>query len=173
MGAARTADPLGGSYYVEALTDEIEQRALEMLAEIENRGLINAISSGYLEQLMDDHNIAIDRELREKQRILVGVNEFVPAAETQPKRFTFDRTNTKAHIERFIALKQSRDNGLLHDKLQALYNCAKSGANFHQAMIDALIADGSIGEVWGTVRMAYGYQYDPFNTLQAPFELKR
>tara|TARA_B110000211_G_C14089155_1_gene558066 strand:+ start:2315 stop:3985 length:1671 start_codon:yes stop_codon:yes gene_type:complete len=169
VGAARTADPLGGSYYVEALTDEVEQRALALLAEIEEVGLIKAISTGYIEQLMDDHNIAVDRELQSKERILVGVNDFVPGNEEQPKRFTFDRTSTEAHIERFIAMKQNRDNTALEKKIQDLYHCVKSGSNFHQAMIDALIADGSIGEVWGTVRVAHGYNYDPYNVIESPF----
>ena len=171
VGAARTADPLGGSYYVEALTDEMETKALEMLADIEAKGLVTAVASGYLEQLMDKHNLTVEQELRNKERILVGVNEFVPETEPQPQRFKFDRRNTEAHIQRFIKLKQQRNNAQLQQKLQALYKTAQSGANFHQAMIDALIADGSIGEVWGTVRQAYGYSYDPFNVIQSPFSL--
>jgi methylmalonyl-CoA mutase N-terminal domain/subunit len=172
VGAARTADPLGGSYYVESLTDEMEERAMAMLAEIEEMGLIQAVSSGYLEQMMDEHNITVDRELQEKERIMVGVNDFIPEAEPMPKRFSFDRANTVAHIERFIAMKQSRDNTALQQKLQSLYHTARSGANCHQAMIDALIADGSIAEVWGTVRMAHGYSYDPFNVIESPFSFR-
>ncbi len=169
VGAARTIDPLGGSYYVEALTDEIESRALAMLADIEEKGIVEAIADGSLEKLMDEHNLTQEREMASKDRIMVGRNDFVPGEEEQPKRFTFDKENTRKHIARFIEMKKTRDNDLLQDKLRKLYLIAQGDDNFHQAMIDAFVADGTIGEVWGTVRMANGLSYDPFHVIESPF----
>lgn len=169
-GVARTADPLAGSYYVEALTDAVEEKALAMLAEIEEIGIVKAASTGYMERIMDEFNYGIQDELAKKERIMVGVNEFVPTGEPQPSRFTFDKSNTDNHVARFKKLKETRDNEALEMRLRDLHRVASTGGNFHQAMIDALLADGSIGEVWGTVRVAHGYSYDPFNVLESPIK---
>ena len=169
VGAARTTDPLGGSYYVEALTDELEAKSVALLNELEEIGLLKAVSSGYIEQLSDQHNLEVEREMQNKQRVVVGVNAYQPEEIEQPKRFRFDRSNTEAHLKRFIAMKQQRDQTVLQEKIIGLYRSAQSGENFHQAMIDALLADASIGEVWGTVRQAHGHNYDPFNIIQSPF----
>ena len=66
-------------------------------------------------------------------------------------------------------MKRERNREALNEKIQTLYRFARQGNNFHQAMIDALLADGSIGEVWGTVRVANGLNYDAFNVIQSPF----
>jgi methylmalonyl-CoA mutase N-terminal domain/subunit len=172
VGAARVADPFGGSYYVEALTDQVEAAAVAMLARIEEMGLIEAIASGQIESMMDDFNLDFQRELDSGERIMVGVNQFVPEDEPAPTRFKFDRTNTYAHIHRFSELKQQRDQRKWTESLQTIYNVARSGNNPMQAMIDAFIADASIGEIWGTVRVAHGYEFDPYGHLQAPVTYK-
>lgn len=169
VGAARTTDPFGGSYYIEALTDELEQAARDFMSQLDDIGLIEAISNGYLDQVYDQHNLEVERELQNKERIVVGVNAFQPEEIEQPKRFSFNRTNVKRHIERFVAMKNGRNQTVLNEKIQTLYRSARQGSNFHQAMIDALLADGSIGEVWGTVRVAQGLNYDAFNIIQSPF----
>lgn len=171
VGAARTADPLGGSYYVEALTDAVEAEARELQTRIEAMGLIPAVSDGYIERLMDDHNLQVEQELQNKARVVIGVNDFIPEPEAQPKRFRFDRANTKAHVRRFAELKRSRDHANLQQKLRILYQACRQNSSFHQAMIDALIADGSIAEVWGTVRQAHGLPYDPFKVVESPFDI--
>ena len=168
VGAARVADPFGGSYYIEALTDQVEAEAAAMLARIEEVGLIEAIASGKIEQMMDDFNFDFQREMDDGERIIVGVNQFVPEDEPSPTRFKFDRTNTYAHIRRFSELKQQRDQSRWSGSLKNVYNIVRDGSNPMQAMIDAFIADASIGEIWGTVRVANGYEFDPYGHLQAP-----
>ncbi|MDB5716394.1 MAG: Methylmalonyl-CoA mutase, N-terminal domain, partial [Sphingomonadales bacterium] len=170
VGAARVADPLGGSWYVEALTDAVEDEARRMLERIEQIGLLTAISNGTIERMMDDHNLKMQRELDSGERIMVGLNRFVPDEEPAPTRFTFDRSNTDAHVRRFVELKQSRDQVRWRSALKTLHDTAHSGANPMQAMIDAFVADASVGEVWGTVRVANNYGYDPYNALQAPLD---
>lgn len=169
VGAARTTDPLGGSYYIEALTDELEREARDFMAKLDEVGLIEAISNGYVDTVFDQHNLEVERELQNKERIVVGVNAYQPDQIEQPERFSFDRTNVKQHMERFSAMKRERNREALNEKIQTLYRFARQGNNFHQAMIDALLADGSIGEVWGTVRVANGLNYDAFNVIQSPF----
>ena len=171
VGAARTADPLGGSWYVESLTDAVESEALKLLASIEERGLVKSVQDGTIEALMDDYNYRQERELAEGERIKVGVNRFVTDQHESPPRFRFDRANIDAHIQRFVELKQHRDQPALARAITELHAVARRGENPVGAMVDALIADGSIAEVWGTVRMAHGYPYDPFGVLRCPWEL--
>ncbi|HJP68960.1 MAG TPA: methylmalonyl-CoA mutase family protein [Sphingomicrobium sp.] len=168
VGAARVADPLGGSWYVEALTDAVEGEARQMLEQIERMGLLTAISEGTIERMMDDHNLLIQRELESGERIVVGLNRFVPDEEPPPSRFTFDRSRTEAHVRRFVELKKNRDQTRWANALKSLHQTALSGANPMQAMIDAFVADASVAEVWGTVRVANNYPYDPYNVLEAP-----
>ncbi len=169
IGAARTADPLGGSWYVESLTNQVEAEALAMLARIEAVGLIKAIEDGTIEGLMDEVNYRHQRELDSQERIVVGVNKFKPKHATLPKRFSFDPAHMAAHLQRFKQRKAGRDAALLAQKMGDLYRVAQRRENSHQAMIDALVADATIGEVWGTVRMANGLPYDPFRALESPF----
>lgn len=172
-GAARVADPLGGSWYIESLTDAVEAEAIELLAKIEKAGVIEAITSGYIERLMDEYNLTAQRELDADERIVVGLNKFVPENDPAPTRFTFDPANTRIHLRRFSELKQQRDRASWEAALRHLYNRAHSGANSTQALIDALIADVTIGEAWGTLRVANGYTYDPYGALEAPIHYAR
>jgi methylmalonyl-CoA mutase N-terminal domain/subunit len=169
VGAARTADPLGGSYYIEALTNRVEADALELLARIEAIGLVKAVQEGTVEAIMDDYNYKLQGEMDRQERIVVGVNRFQPKEQSTPKRFKFDQTHMTSHLQRFKQLKSERDAVVLHEKIDVLYRVAHARKNAHPAMIDALMADASIGEVWGTVRLATGLPYDPFRVLESPF----
>lgn len=168
VGAARVADPLGGSYYIEALTNQVEAAAMEMLAQIEAIGLIAAVTNGTIEAMMDAQNLAFQHELDVEERIVVGVNRYVPDDDPAPTRFKFDRANTNHHLRRFSELKQQRDQAIWAASLRSLHGIARDGNNPMQAMIDAFIADASIGEIWGAVRVAHGYPYDPYGHVTAP-----
>ncbi|MDB5972347.1 MAG: Methylmalonyl-CoA mutase, N-terminal domain [Hydrocarboniphaga sp.] len=170
IGAARTADPLGGSYYIEKLTNDVEAEALAMLAKIEGIGLIKAIEDGTIEGMMDEYNYRHQQELDSQQRIVVGVNKYLPKNSTLPKRFSLDPGRMTSHIQRFKERKAGRDMSVLRSKIDALYQVAHRRENSHQAMIDALVADGTTGEVWGTVRAANGLPYDPFRAIESPFQ---
>src|SRR5690606_25203769 len=101
--------------------------------------------------------LKIQREMDRGERIVVGVNRFTPKEEPVPQRFSFSQANVTAHMQRFTELKQQRDTAALQQRIDTLYRLVRDNReNFHQAMIDALIADGTIGEVWGTVRCAVG-----------------
>jgi methylmalonyl-CoA mutase N-terminal domain/subunit len=169
VGAARTADPLGGSWYVESLTNDVEASALKTLGTIEERGLVKSVRDGYVESLMDDYNYRFERELASGERIKVGVNRFMAGQQEDPPRFKVDPENIERHVRRFAELKASRDQAALRARADDLYNVTRRGDNPVEAMIAALIADASIAEVWGTVRLAHGYPYDPFTVLESPF----
>lgn len=169
IGAARTADPLGGSYYVESLTNRVEADALALLAKIETIGLTKAIEDGTIESWMDEYNYRLQRELDRSERIIVGVNKFKPMEVEPPKRFSFDSARMRSHVQRFKQRQAARDRAVLDTHIDTLYRVAHRRENSHQAMIDALIAGASIGETWGTVRVANGLPYDPFRAIESPF----
>ena len=169
VGAARTADPLGGSYYVESLTNKVESEAMALLQRIESIGLIKAIEQGTIEGLMDEYNYKVKQELDREERIIVGLNKFVPREAPPTKRFQFDPGRMREHLQRFKELKVSRDQQHLAKKIDKLFRVAHRRDNSHPAMIEALMADASIGEVWGTVRAANGLPYDPFRVIESPF----
>jgi methylmalonyl-CoA mutase N-terminal domain/subunit len=139
------------------------------LGKIESIGLIKAVEDGTIEGWMDEYNYKVQRELDHHERVVVGVNQFVAKQAAPPKRFRFDPARMKSHIERFKDLKAARDQAPLRRAIGDLYRIAHRRGNSHQAMIDALIADASIGEVWGTVRVANGLPYDPFRAIECPF----
>ncbi|MET0544778.1 MAG: methylmalonyl-CoA mutase family protein, partial [Caulobacterales bacterium] len=170
IGAARVADPLGGSYYIESLTNKVEADALAMFTKIEALGLVKSIEDGTIESWMDDYNYNIKRELDRGDRVIVGVNRFAPKNVAPPTRFTFDPSRMETHVKRFKERQAARDMSILKQRIDALYQVARRRENSHQAMIDALIADASIGEVWGTVRAANNLPYDPFRIVQSPFQ---
>lgn len=168
-GIARVADPLGGSWYVEDLTNRVENEALDLLGRIEEIGLLKAIESGFVEGLMDAHNLQFQKELDDGERVVVGLNRHIEELEPSPQRFTFDREGVRLHLARFKALKQERDQVRLRDRIDHLHSVAASGNNPFGAMIDALVTDASVGEVWGTVRVARGLPYDPYGAVSCPF----
>lgn len=169
-GVARTCDPLGGSYYIESLTDRIEADARALLDRLEALDLITAIDDGTIEGLMDEYNYRFKREIDGLERVVVGINKFVTEETPAISRFQFDPARMKNHLQRFAELKMNRSADRLEASISSLYRVAHRRENTHQAMIDALVADASIGEVWGTVRVANGLPYDPFGVVDAPFE---
>ena len=172
VGAARTADPLGGSWYVEELTNRVEDEALTLLDEIEQRGLLEAAESGWLESLMDENNERIEREMAEHRRVVVGVNAFSNDSGSRPPRFTFDTKGIAGHIASFTARKETRNVTALHEALRVIHDTAARGENCMDAMIDAFDLDATSAEVWGTFRTALGYAYDPFGVLTSPLETR-
>ena len=110
VGAARTADPLGGSYYVESLTDEVERRAYKLLDEMEEHGFLKGIEDGWLESLMDDENYRREQEIQNGERLVIGVNAFRPEDDSdRPRRFTVSQAGVDDHIRRFVQEKDARN----------------------------------------------------------------
>lgn len=171
IGAARVADPLGGSYYVEALTDAVEKEALTLLAEIEKRGLVEAIDSGWMEAEMDRFNVQYDRELHDKERLVIGLNSFTKSDEKPFARFEPMKASIEDHVQRFVQFRGQRDMAKVKEAVSYLHRVTREGGNPYPAMIDAFIADATISEVWGTLRQGFGHAYDAFDVYTSPFGL--
>lgn len=172
---ALTADPLGGSYYVEWLTSEIEEKATEFLKEVDQRGgMWECLKSGWLEGQIFHSVMTREREINNKERILVGTNMFQgesgpisKAIEDSVYKRPLDQDRYKA-IEKFRKFKELRNEDETGRALAKLYQVAKEGGNIIRPAIEAAKALATQGELVSMVRIASGYSYDPFEMVAEP-----
>ena len=169
------ADPLGGSYYVEWLTNKIEEEANKQLQKIEdNGGMWQCLESGWLRQQIDTSRMRVQAEINEGKRLIVGVNAF--QGEEGPINKEIEncayRVPSKKMRQKTIAdvrkLRKTRDPGKVNATIKELYSATKEGRNIVRATIEAAKAGVTVGETVGVIRMAYGYGYDPLNQIEAP-----
>jgi methylmalonyl-CoA mutase N-terminal domain/subunit len=169
------ADPLGGSYYLEWLTDKIEAETNQYLGEIEKRGgIYECLSTGWLNGVMEQNRLKVQREEAQGKRLLVGVNSF--KGEEGPinkavANCAYKVPNEQARHDKVaesIAFKKSRDLPKLQNCLRRLFEDAKAKRNVSRAIIEGLKAGMTIGEMTGIVRLAYGLGYDPLEALPTP-----
>jgi methylmalonyl-CoA mutase N-terminal domain/subunit len=160
-GVARSVDPLGGSYYVEYLTDEIEKRVNQEITKIDAMGgALAAIESGYMQD--EIRRSAYDAKLHEDSgdKTVVGINKFTD--EGAP-HFTILRVDPKAEarqLEKLQKFKSSRDKQTVERALQALRSAAESSGNLMTSILDGVKAGATNGEISNVLREVYG-EYKP------------
>ncbi len=160
-GVANVADPLGGSYYVESLTDELERLALDYLDRIEAMGgAVAAIEAGFYQDQIADAAFAIQRGIESGDRVVVGVNRFVDAEERPVALQTISEEDVRQQVERLGELRRSRDADAVARTLSAVGAAARGTENLLPPMKDALRARATLGEVSDVLRDAYG-EYRP------------
>ena len=173
-GVSSVADPLGGSYFVEALTNRIEEEAGKILHEIEEMGgMVEAMRSGWLDGEIDKSSLQHQKEIESRERIIVGVNAFV----TPPEQETpggVHRNPTESESQQINAVKEmkaNRDEKKLRKAIGRLREKAQMGEseNLFVPVMDALQAEATLAEIMGTIREVYGYTYDPLHVLESPF----
>lgn len=173
-GVTRVADPLGGSYYVEALTGKIEEEIVSILDEIEARGgMGQALETGWIDSQMEQAALRIQEEVESGQRIVVGLNRF-EESEGRTQQLTPHRVrpaSQQQQIERVRRFKEQRNEARVKAALKELRSRAESGEkeNLVPSMIEASASQATLAEVLGTVRMVMGEPYDPFEVLAHPF----
>ncbi|MFC1612116.1 methylmalonyl-CoA mutase family protein, partial [Myxococcota bacterium] len=168
-GVVNVADPLGGSYYVESLTDRIEQEALKVLAQVDKvGGMAEAIRTAWLDRQFDIEAVKRQSELDERKKLVVGVNVFTSEQEEETPLGVqrVPPQSAQQQIEAVRRLKKSRNKQTLADALKRLREDADEGRNTLPAMIAATVARATTAELLGTVRKAFGYPYDPMEVLE-------
>jgi len=173
-GVANVGDPLAGSYYLESLTTKVEEEASKVLDKIEEMGgMITAIESGWIDREMEKAAYQYQKEVDEKSRIVVGVNEFTihPEEDIQGEYHKTPSGVIDRRVASLKELRETRDNPRTGETLKRLREVAekKDGENLLPYIIDAVKAYATTGETLGTIRMAFGYSYDPFEVLEHPF----
>jgi methylmalonyl-CoA mutase, N-terminal domain len=164
-GIADFIDGLGGSYAVESLTNEIEARALTYLAEIDRLGgVIAAIEQGYQQREIERRAYEHQRAVEKKQRIVVGVNDFVVDEEAPVEVATVDPTLERNQIERVRSLRTRRNAAEHARSVQSLIDAARSTDNLMPPILGAVKALATVGEIADAMRGVFG-EYQPRRTL--------
>ena len=161
-GVAETIDPLGGSYYVEYLTNQIEEKAAKYIEQIDEMGgAVAAIEKGFMQQEIVESAYRFQREVEAKKRIIVGVNEFITEEETPIKILQIDPEIEKKLVERLKKIRQQRNQTKVKEMLDKLRSAAeKENANLMPFIIQAVKEYATIGEICDTLREVFG-EYKP------------
>jgi methylmalonyl-CoA mutase N-terminal domain/subunit len=158
-GVADTVDPLAGAYAIEAATDAVESEALRLLDGIEARGgAVKAIARGEMQRAIQDSAHRHQREVESGDRVIVGVNRFHEEGGGAPAvdLFRIDPEAERSQVERVRALRARRPREPWKAALDALEERARSGGNLVPAIVDAVNAWATVGEVAGRLREVFG-----------------
>jgi methylmalonyl-CoA mutase N-terminal domain/subunit len=154
-GATDSVDPFAGSYLVEALTDEIEERAQELIDKVESQGgSVQAIP--FIRSEVEESAWGYDQRYEIKQDIVVGVNEFVTDQVDDVEILRVDPDSERQQVERLKQFKADRDQAEVHKRLEELREVAKGSGNLLHPIRAALAAHATIGEVCGVMRDEFG-----------------
>jgi methylmalonyl-CoA mutase N-terminal domain/subunit len=160
-GLTGTADPLAGSYYVESLTDAVEEEAWEYIRRIDDLGgSVKAIEERFMQAEIEEAAYRYQREIEKDERVIVGVNRYASEDDPQMDLHSVDETIRDRQTERLQELKESRDSASVEKALADLKSAAESGDNLLYPMKEALANLGTLGEVSDTLRSVFG-QYQP------------
>jgi len=160
-GVANTIDPLAGSYYIEALTNEIESRAQEYIEKIDAMGgALAAIERGFIQREIQDSAYRYQLEVEEGARVVVGVNRFTAQEEMSLRRLKVDPRVGKQQIERLQAIREQRDNEEVQNLLTRLRETAQGGENMLLIILECVEAYATLGEICGVLREVFG-EYKP------------
>jgi methylmalonyl-CoA mutase N-terminal domain/subunit len=160
-GAADTIDPLAGSYYVESLTDDIEDEAFDILDTVDQKGgMRQAIEDQWVQRQIQDVAYERQREVEEKERIIVGVNEFEVDEEPEVDIQEVTEEDERRQINRLNAVKDDRDDEAVEATLDALREAAEGDDNLMPYIVDAVKAYATVGEICGVLRDVFG-EYQP------------
>ena len=160
-GAADTIDPLAGSYYIEQLTDELEERATQYLDAIsEMGGMLTAIETGYVQQEIQEAAYRFQQDLDAQREVVVGVNRFAQAEELSIDTMKLDPEIEASQRQRLAELRMNRDNGRVVQLRRQLANAAQSDENLMPLFITCVENDMTLGEICHTLREVWG-EYKP------------
>ncbi|WP_338738132.1 methylmalonyl-CoA mutase family protein [Haloplanus salilacus] len=160
-GAADTIDPLAGSYYVEALTDDLEAEAFDILDEVDDRGgMLDAVKSQWVQGRIQD--VAFDRqqEIEEGKRIIVGVNEYQVDEDPEVDLEEVTEEDERRQVDRLETVRAERDDEAVEAALAAVRETARGDDNLLPPIVDAVKAYASVGEISNALREEFG-EYQP------------
>lgn len=161
-GVANTVDPLGGSFFVEALTDRMEAAARNYFAEVEELGgVIPALKEGYFQREIQEAAYRYQREIDENQRKVVGVNAYLEEDGYQIPLLELDPEGYRRQVARLAALREERDNGAVGQALDALRLACEGDTNVMPALLEAAHCYATLGEITDVMREVFGTYQEP------------
>jgi len=154
---ASTADPFGGSYYIEQLTDEIEQGAVDYIERIDAMGgTLAAIEKGYIQSEIQNAAYAYQQSVERQETVVVGVNRFCQEEKESPITFRIDPEIEKQQVARLRELRASRDSALVEARLGELEATARGTGNLMPRIMACCEAYGTVGEISDRLRKVFG-----------------
>jgi methylmalonyl-CoA mutase N-terminal domain/subunit len=156
-GVPQTIDPLAGSYYVEALTNELERRAVEYLDKIDALGgMLKAIEQGFVQQEIQNASYEYQQKVDKREQLVVGVNAFQVEHENPVPLQRIDEALERKQVERLRAFREKRDKKLWGDGISGVENAARDGGNLMPAIISAVNWNCTVGEISDAMRKVFG-----------------
>ena len=156
-GGTDTADPLGGAFFIEALTDELESKARELIQRIDDMGgAVAAIEAGFIQREIEDAAYEYNRSVESGERVIVGVNAFVEADEEEIELHRLDPEAERRQVERTARVRAERDADAAAAALERVRETSRGTENLLPPMRDALAARCTIGEICGVLRDELG-----------------
>ncbi len=164
-GVANTVDPLGGSFFVERLTDEIEQRAQAYLDQIDkNGGAVAALEQGFIQKEIQESAYAYQRAVESGDQVVVGLNKFQQEEAPPRNLLRVDPAVGESQVTKLKQVKARRDGAAVVSALEKLKNCAQGTDNLMPHIIAAVRCYASLGEICDTLREVFG-EYRAVSTL--------
>jgi len=157
-GAADTVDPLGGSYFIESLTNQIEEKVGEYLQKIENLGgMLEAIEKGFIQKEIQESAYRYQKQTESKEQIIVGLNKYENKEERIRFRiYSHSKKIERAQIKKIRLLKEKRAEKEVKNRLHAIKEAVGAEENLFPYIIDAVKAKATLGEISSILKEAYG-----------------
>lgn len=156
-GVVDTADPLGGSYFIESLTDEIERKALEYIEKIDKMGgAVKAIESKFYQNEITESAYEYQMRIERKEKIIVGVNEFQSKETSEPELLEIDEKMRARQIDRLAAVRKKRNGLKVQASLNALTSAAKTDENTLPSILACVESYATVGEISNALRAVWG-----------------
>jgi len=164
-GVINTIDPLAGSYFIEALTNELEERAMKYIGTIESLGsgewemldgMIKGIETGFFQREIADASYMYQKEVERKERVVVGVNQFTVDEKRSIETLKIDEAVQKNQIERLKKLRLERDTKKVEETLDELKKVAQSEGNLMYPILACVKCYATVGEICNVLRSIYG-----------------
>jgi methylmalonyl-CoA mutase N-terminal domain/subunit len=156
-GTTDTADPLGGAYFIESLTDELEARARELIAAVDERGgAVAAIEQGFIQEQIEEAAYRYQSQVESGERTIVGVNRFAEDDKERVELLVVDPASERRQRERTAAVRANRDEGEAAAALARVRETAAGQGNLLPPLREALRARCTIGEICGVLRELWG-----------------
>ena len=161
-GVSNVADPLGGSWAVEALTDRMEREASDYIRQIDEMGgMIRAIELGFPQKEIAEASYRYQKQLERGEKVMVGINKHRTAEEPPMELLRLDHDLEPKQVERVRARKRARDQGRVRDALAGVRSAAADGRNLMPPILDAVRVEGTVGEIADVFREVFGEYRDP------------
>ncbi|MGM0426153.1 MAG: acyl-CoA mutase large subunit family protein [Thermodesulfobacteriota bacterium] len=162
IGLRDTVDPLAGSYFMETLTKEMEEKVLDEMAKVEKvGGMLEAVSSGYVQKEVARQAYEFEKKLQQGQVTKVGVNRYTEGVDMEVELHEYNEEWAQLQVDRLKALKRDRDNQAVTHSLKALHKAAESGRNVMPYLVTCCKAYATVGEMADVFRNVFGEYVEP------------